>query len=259
MASDLIGVLPAAGRGSRLLPFRYPKELLPVAFEPRRDPPGGLQPRVVSECAIEAFVLAGVTRCLLIVAPWKLEVVSYFGGGEDFGVEIAYLCQEEARGLPHALELARPWTADGHVAFAMPDTIAQPRDCLAQLWDLYRAQSADLALGLFPTDEAERLGPVLTEGEVVLSVYDKCPRPPVQNTWGVAIWGPAFTELLHCGVQQNGAPGPEPVLGSFFDLAVRLGMRVRAMFFAEGAYADLGTPHGIQCCLQTALVGEAVR
>ena len=30
---DFVGLIPAAGRATRLAPFRYPKELLPIGYE----------------------------------------------------------------------------------------------------------------------------------------------------------------------------------------------------------------------------------
>ena len=42
--------------GSRLRPFRYPKELLPITYEKLKRPYDGLRPRVVSEFALETFI-----------------------------------------------------------------------------------------------------------------------------------------------------------------------------------------------------------
>ena len=81
-ASDFIGLLPAGGAGTRLAPFRYPTELLPVAYEASPGGTGGegangIKPRVVAEFALSAFARAGVKRCLVIVAPWKTELMHY--------------------------------------------------------------------------------------------------------------------------------------------------------------------------------------
>ena len=45
MSGEFVGVLPAAGRGSRLAPLRYPKELLPITYEPA---PGGDDEAIVN-------------------------------------------------------------------------------------------------------------------------------------------------------------------------------------------------------------------
>lgn len=245
---DFVGLIPAAGMGRRLAPFRYPKELLPIAYEKVPGSDGDLRPRVISEYAIEALVRADVRRCLIIVAPWKIEVMNYFGDGSELGLDIGYLYQEAARGLPHAIDLAYSWTKECHTAFIMPDTYVLPHDCLAKLRMFYQNTRADLALGLFPTKEAERLGPVVLDGERVVAVFDKCAKPPAQNTWGIAVWGPKFSELIHASIPRPDNTSPELVLGSYFQLAVQNGLAVRGMLFAEGSYADLGTPQGIHLC-----------
>ncbi|HEU0193920.1 MAG TPA: sugar phosphate nucleotidyltransferase [Streptosporangiaceae bacterium] len=246
---DFVGVLPAAGRGSRLAPLRYPKELLPISYEPVGGDGTGVRARAVAEYALAAIAGCDVDRVLLIVAPWKLDVLNYFGDGGHVGMEIGYLYQEEARGLPYALDLARSWTRGDHVVFAMPDTITTPWDALARLRDRYERTGADLALAVFPAAEPERLGPVLLDGERVVEVLDKPERPPVANTWGAAIWSDAFADLLHEGIAGLPAGGREPAIGHFFDLAVRRGLKVIGVPIEDGSFEDAGTRVGILRCL----------
>jgi glucose-1-phosphate thymidylyltransferase len=249
MSGEFVGVLPAAGRGSRLAPLRYPKELLPITYEPAPGGDGtGVRARAVAEYALAAIASADADRVILVVAPWKLDVLNYFGDGRHVGLEISYLYQEEARGLPYALDLARSWTRGDHVVFAMPDTITTPWDALARLRARYCAAGADLALAVFPAAEPERLGPVLLDGERVVRVFDKPADPPAANTWGAAIWSDAFADLLHEGLAEWDAPG-EPVIGHFFDLAVRRGLKVIGVPIADGSFEDAGTRVGILRCL----------
>lgn len=249
MTGEFVGVLPAAGRGSRLAPLRYPKELLPISYEPAGTDGTGVRARAVAEYALAAIASTDADRVILIVAPWKLDVLNYFGDGTHVGLQIGYLWQEEAQGLPHALDLARSWTRGDHVVFAMPDTITTPWDALARLRDRYMATRADLALAVFPAAEPERLGPVLLDGERVVQVLDKPARPPVANTWGAAIWSDAFADLLHDGLAKLPPGGAEPVIGHFFDLAVRRGLNVIAVPFPDGSFEDAGTRAGILRCL----------
>ena len=249
MNGDFVGVLPAAGRGSRLAPLRYPKELLPISYEPAGGDGTGVRARAVAEYALAAMAAADVERVLLVVAPWKLDVLNYFGDGSHVGLRIGYLWQEEARGLPYAMDLARPWTRGQHVAFAMPDTITTPTDAVARLRDRYLATGADLALAVFPAAEPERLGPVLLDGERVLRVLDKPDRPPASNTWGAAIWSDAFADLMHEGLSQHPAGGREPVIGHFFDQAIQEGLKVIGVPITDGSFEDAGTRIGILRCL----------
>lgn len=250
MSGEFVGVLPAAGRGSRLAPLRYPKELLPISYEPAPGGDGaGVRARAVAEYALASISAADAERVLIIVAPWKLDVQNYFGDGRHVGLQIGYLYQEEARGLPYALDLARDWTRGDHVVFAMPDTITTPGDALARLRARYCAAGADLALAVFPAAEPERLGPVLLDGERVVRVLDKPADPPAANTWGAAIWSDAFAGLLRDGLAGHPEGAAEPVIGHFFDLAVRRGLKVIGVPFPGGSFEDAGTRVGIQRCL----------
>jgi glucose-1-phosphate thymidylyltransferase len=231
--------------------MRYPKELLPIVYEPASGTSGGVRARAVAEYALDAIRATGADGVLIIVAPWKLDVLTYFGDGRSFGIDLGYLFQEEARGLPHALDLAYPWVAQDHVVFAMPDTIVAPSDALALLRESYTRADADLALAVFPTDEAHRMGPVVMDGERVVRVYDKPELPPVMNTWGAAVWGPAFSRLLHDSLYGRSDDTAEPALGDYFDLAVRSGLNVVARHFPLGSYEDAGTNIGILRCLGT--------
>jgi glucose-1-phosphate thymidylyltransferase len=275
---DFVGLIPAAGRATRLAPFRYPKELLPIGYE--LTPQGGARPRAVAEYGVEAIKAAGIDHMFFVVAPWKLDVVTYFGDGGQFGVSVGYLYQEEARGLPHAVDIAYPWIGGRHVALVLPDTIVTPADALARLRARYLDTGADLALAVFPTEQAWRLGPVVMSGGKVERVLDKPKGPAPANTWGAAIWGERFAALLHEGLAQA-SPDPastaqastaqastaqastaqastgagEPVLGMFFDLAVRRGLTAVAVEFPGGSFEDAGTSEGI---VRTGLVAPGI-
>ncbi len=262
MDKPFIGLLPAAGRARRLAPLRYPKELLPISYE--HDDTGGMRMRAVAEYAIEAIRLAEVLHVLLVVAPWKMDIVSYVGDGSRFGVDVGYLYQQDARGLPPALDLASPWCHGCHTVFALPDTIFEPRDALRTLRALYLDERADLALAVFPTSEPHRLGPVVLDARRVARVLDKPAVPPAANTWAAGIWNDAFTALLHdsAGASRTGGDGErEPVLGEVFERAIHEGMRVVGLEFRDGSFVDIGTPDGMRRCLAgtrpPALAGQA--
>ncbi|MGE5083655.1 MAG: nucleotidyltransferase family protein, partial [Acidobacteriota bacterium] len=57
--SEVWGIVPAAGLGSRIQPLAFSKELLPVGcrMEDQRQ-----RPRAVSEYLIERMIAAGATR-----------------------------------------------------------------------------------------------------------------------------------------------------------------------------------------------------
>ena len=251
MRTPPVGLVPAAGLGTRLLPLAYPKELLPIAYATED---GGIVPRPVLQASLDQLRRADVRDCVIVIAEWKLELVRVFGDGGALGMSIAYVVRPVARGLADALDAATPWLRDRDVCLTLPDTILSPDDALAQLRAERERSGADLVLGVFPTDHPEQLGPVrVADDGSVIEVLDKPAATDLRNTWGLAIWSPRFSELLARSV----AAAPDdakPVLGAVFQRAIEVGLAVRARVFADGRFVDVGTSSG----LAEALRGGAI-
>src|SRR3954469_637479 len=95
----MLGVIPAAGAARRLQPLPFSKELLPVGS---RMADGAERPRAVSEFVIERLVLGGATRLCIVVAPRKLDIITYYGASVC-GVPVCYVIQPEPAGLCDAV------------------------------------------------------------------------------------------------------------------------------------------------------------
>jgi glucose-1-phosphate thymidylyltransferase len=245
MTTRPIGVVPAGGVGSRLSRYRGPKELIQVGYQ---DVGGQLLPKAAVEHVLEAMRCGGVADAMLVLSPAKAEVFRYLGSGQQLGLKLAYLCQEQALGIPHALDLAAPYVSDATVCMGMPDTIFTPQDSFAQLLQFHHDHHSDLSLGVFPTTEPQSLAPVVIEpgSHRVREIVDKPANPPVANTWGIAVWSPAFTELLGGFVRAAfGSLTGELLLSEAFMAAVRSGLRVHALSFEAGEFYDIGTPGGV--------------
>ena len=237
-----VGVIPAAGLGTRLLPLAYPKELLPITYA---HGDGTVVPRPVLQASIDQMRRAGVAECVVVIAEWKLEIARVFGDGAALGVALAYVMRGEPRGLADAVVAATRWTRDRDVCLTLPDTIVAPDDALARVRAERDASGADLVLGVFPTPHPEQLGPVrIGPAGEVLEVQDKPATTDVCNTWGMAMWSPRFTALLAREV----AAAPDdakPVLGAVFHRAIAEGLAVRAVWFETGRFLDVGTSDGL--------------
>lgn len=246
--SEVLGIVPAAGLGSRLWPYRAPKELIQVGYHEVGD---AASPRLLPKAAVEHVLLAmrcgAIRTAFIVVSPAKWEVLRYLGDGGHLDIGLAYLCQEEPKSMPHAIDLVRPFAGGRDVCLGMPDTIVRPDDCYAQLRDFHTSHHADVSLGVFPTADPRSLAPVLIEPGTcrVLAVVDKPEHPPVDNTWGIAIWSPAFTELLHETLNARPDHGCELSLSDVFVAAVTAGLRVFALAFPQGEFHDIGTPEGV--------------
>ena len=123
MNGEMIGLIPAAGKGVRLgLP--YPKELYPIIRENRYKP--------VAQFVLDNMTTAGLKHVVFVVNETKHQLVGYFGSGRRFGCDISYVVQEPANGngadstspgLAHALDAAYHLTRGKTVFFGMADTI----------------------------------------------------------------------------------------------------------------------------------------
>src|SRR4051812_36006985 len=98
------GIIPAAGKGSRIQPLAFSKELLPVGAHS-----SGAQrrTRAVSDYLIERMVLGGATRLCFVISPTKSDILGYYGGSA-YNTPICYCVQPEPLGLCDAIFRARP-------------------------------------------------------------------------------------------------------------------------------------------------------
>ena len=170
------GIVPAAGRGSRIQPLAFSKELLPVGSR-LRD--GVERPCAVSEHLVERMILGGARKVCFVISPGKCDIVEYFGAG--YGeTPIAYVVQPRPCGLCDAVFSALPLiTPDEPVLVGLPDTIWFPQDALRHLPDDV------LAFLLFPVERPNLFDAVVTdENNRVLEIQVK--KPDATTPW---IWG----------------------------------------------------------------------
>ncbi len=249
---DIVGVIPAAGKGSRLYPYPCAKELFPIGYQ---DILIGeriqKRPKVISQYIIENIVSAGARRILIILGEDKHDIMKYYGDGSRFGIDIAYLFQEKLCGMPHALNIARNWVARSTVIFGMPDTIIEPAEVFQQLLAFHQGQKNELTLGLFPTANPAKFGMVQTDDDDnVTYIVDKPAKTDLKYMWGCACWSPTFTDLISSYLQKNPYAGKEIVLGDIFQRTVELNMKVKALHFDHGRYIDIGTAEELDTALK---------
>lgn len=234
---ELIGLIPAAGKGVRLgLP--YPKELYPVIRDNHYKP--------ISQFVVNNLTEAGLEHIVFVINETKHQLVGFFGDGHRFGCRLSYVVQEPSLneqgqstspGLAHALDSAYHLTQDKTVFFGMADTIMQPSNVFARAYDAATSED-DVILVLFTTERPEKFGMVrLDEDQRAVEIVDKPRETDLTEMWGCIIWRPRFTEHLHECVRQQG-------IGDFaliMNKAISQGMRFRGVHIVDGTYIDLGT------------------
>jgi glucose-1-phosphate thymidylyltransferase len=169
------GIIPAAGRGSRIQPLAFSKELLPVGS---RMDGGGERPCAVSEYLLERMILGGAEKVCFVISPGKSDILEYYGAAYG-GAAIAYMVQPQASGLCDAIFQAAPLIRpDEPVVVGLPDTVWFPKSALGEL------PNDTLSFLLFPVDRPELFDAVVLDGDAVREIQVK--RPGAMSNW---IWG----------------------------------------------------------------------
>jgi dTDP-glucose pyrophosphorylase len=227
------GIVPAAGRGSRIQPLAFSKELLPVG---RRLENGGERPCAVSEYLVERLIQGGADKICFVISPGKSDIMEYFGAA--FGrASIAYIVQPQPSGLCDAIFRAAPLIGpEETLAVGLPDTVWFPEAALRELPD------DRLSFLLFPVEHPEFFDSVAMRpnGEVV-EIQVKSPTAASHWIWG-AFKMPArvFRELesLWHARQQR-----DEYVGTLVNAYLAAGGSAVGVK-AGTAYVDVGTLNG---------------
>ncbi len=253
---DVVGLVPAAGRGNRIAPLPCSKELYPIGF--RRDEQSG-EPRVkvASHHLFDKMRQAGITTAYVILRNGKWDIPAYFGDGTMVGIQLAYLVIDDSQGPPDTLDRAFSFVSGRSVAFGFPDILFGPDDVFERLLERLAEADADVALGLYPAHDCRVMDMVdMDRHGQVRSMILKPPSTDLRYAWLCAVWGPLFTEFMHEFVaselanehhedrivrRRMDAQGDLPV-GAVIAAAIEKGLRVTGTAFPDANYIDIGTP-----------------
>jgi glucose-1-phosphate thymidylyltransferase len=148
------GIIPAAGRGSRIQPLAFSKELLPVGS---RVNGGTEQPRAVSEYLVERMLAGGADKLCFVISPGKSDILEFYGGAYR-DASIAYVVQPQPAGLCDAVFRACPLVPSHEpLIVGLPDTVWFPENALADLPDDV------LSFLLFPVDQPQFFDAVVVD------------------------------------------------------------------------------------------------
>ena len=258
----LVGLLPAGGRGTRISPLPMSKELFPIGFQQWPSLPG-LRPKVACQYLLDNMRQAGITKAFIILRPGKWDIPDYLGDGSFLGMTLAYLTIHVPFGVPFSLNQAYPFIQDATVAVGFPDMLIQPNDAYRHLLTRLDQTDADVVLGLFPTDQPEKVGVVdydQSSGRVS-GIFEKSTLTHLRYMWAIALWQPTFTEFLNQFIQAKlqqlmGGRSPQTLtqmppyteipIGDVIHAAIKAGLHVNSHPFTTGRYLDIGTPENLQ-------------
>jgi glucose-1-phosphate thymidylyltransferase len=251
---ELIGLLPAGGKATRIAPLPCSKELYPIGFR-SVDNGRSLRPKVACHYLLERMRLAGVKKAYVILRKGKWDIPAYLGDGAMLDMHLGYLMMTLPFGVPYTLDQAYPFVMDAMVVFGFPDIIFQPDDAFIQLLTKQTESNADVVLGLFHAHQPHKMDMVdlNTDGQIQ-KIEIKPVRTNLNYTWIIAVWTSKFTRFMHEYVLSgqrtkikykagdNSEKQREVFLGDVIQAAIKNNLRIDKVFFDDGNYLDIGTP-----------------
>lgn len=231
------GIVPAAGRGSRIQPLAFSKELLPVGSRIDNDVE---RPCAVSEYLLERMVHAGADKICFVISPDKSDILGYFGHSFG-GANIVYAVQPKPAGLCDAVFRAQPLCSlDEPVIVGLPDTIWFPETALTALPDDV------LSFLLFPVEQPEYFDAVVLDGDRVDEIQVKQKNAKSNWIWGAfKMPGSVFADLRRLWAGRNHA---DEFFGTLINAYLAAGGAARGIKAGE-AYVDVGTLHGYRTAI----------
>lgn len=256
---QIVGIVPAAGTATRLAPLPCSKELFPVGFR-SADDGRGIRPKPVGQYLLEHYRRAGAERVHIVIRRGKWDIPQYFGDGSALGLSLSYLIMNLPHGAPYTVDQAYAFVREATVVFGFPDILIEPEDAFPRLVDQLEATNADLALGLFPTDQPHLCDPIAFDDQGrIREILIKPPHSELHVTWTIAAWAPSFTQFLHehLGELERTAAGAasrnELYMSHVVMAALRSGLRVEGLHLPGARYLDIGIPENLVQALRTQL------
>lgn len=254
-----MGLVPAAGRGTRVSPLPCSKELFPVGFrsDAEDDRP---RPKVAAHHLLEKMARTGAGRAFVVLRDGKWDIPSYFGEVTGLGLELAYVMMRRPFGVPFSVDDARPFVADATVLFGFPDILFRPDDVFVRLVERLDGGDGDVVVAVFPRRGASGADGIELDGDGRIQSWDRTAEEDHPYTWIAAVWKPSVTEFLHEFVvaeepsvrANNGSwRDQEMVMGDVFHEGMRRGLQVEPLVFDHGQFVDIGTPSDLAAAVRT--------
>lgn len=242
--SAYVGLVPAAGVGSRLPGRELSKEMLPVGGGSDAGSP------VISHL-LECMHQAGVHNVTIVLRESKKDIRDYLAGDEWNHMTFEFRATPGTSGVPETAALGLEKVENCNIAFGFPDILFEPPNAFRRMMDRLDAGNADVVLGLFPTPNSAKMDMVDTDRDGnVIDIEIKPEETRLDYTWILAVWGPSFSAYL-CDLvrdapsELNGKSG-DVHLGHIFLRAIADGLQINSMSFPAGRSLDIGTPDDLE-------------
>ncbi len=252
---EFVGVIPMAGRASRLPGIPCSKELLPfgIILDPHTRQK---RMRVISEILVQRMVEAGVKKIHMILRNSKWDIPAYYRSGNQFGFDACYHIVENESAVPFTLDQPFTYTSGENILLGFPDIYFEPEDAFVQLkTHLITNPGTHLVLGVMWTEEPQNWDTAqINDEHLVVGIKIKETLNEDHGlAWFIAAWRPVFTEYLHEWLKRKsntefGQTDEIQFSRVILDF-IADGHVVKAELIRKGVCIDTGTPEGLNNAL----------
>jgi len=158
------GLIPAAGRGTRLEPITLaiPKELLMVGD------------KAIIEYVIDAMKMVGITEIIIVVGWRKHAILDYLGSGERLGVKLTYVVQDKREGLGKAVFSGEHVIGKEPFLVVLGDNFFYPKTFLKDILAFHNDINADATIGVAKVEDPTRHGMIKPgENNKIVDIVEK--------------------------------------------------------------------------------------
>ncbi|MEM0492868.1 MAG: sugar phosphate nucleotidyltransferase [Candidatus Thermoplasmatota archaeon] len=154
LVENMKGVIPAAGKGTRLEPITLaiPKELLMIGD------------KAIIEHNINAMKNTGITDITIIVGWRKHALLDYLGSGERLGVKLTYVVQDKNDGLGKAILTAEHTIQKEPFLVILGDNYFHPPTFIKEIIQHHQEKKAEATIGVTEIEDTRRHG-IIKPGE----------------------------------------------------------------------------------------------
>lgn len=171
-------IITAGGKGTRLYPISraYPKELIQFCGVP------------VIEYGISLLKESGIRDILVVTGTKKCALQDYLGNGEIFGVNIAYIVQEQPKGLGHSISIAEPYIDSDNFVLLLGDTIIIGKNDLKCMLNNHKRYHSSSTILVEHVKEPEMYGVVKfdnLDNNRITSLYEKPKEQKIKDEFEI--------------------------------------------------------------------------
>lgn len=173
------GIIMAGGTGSRIMPISksYSKQLMPVYNKP------------MIYYSITTLMLAGIRRILLVTSPIHADNFKrLLGTGDQFGINIDYLIQEEPNGVPEVFLLAEDFINNENSILILGDNFFHGTNLKEKLYQAQQIKNG-AQIFVYPVKDIKPYGTLNFDSDYKpINIVEK----PKESKKGYAITGLYF-------------------------------------------------------------------